>query len=153
MDQFQCRVTVTSILEALQKNREKHIRNFKLAVEVYKREAEKLLGKMLKSIQSGKRISHTISLLAPVNYVGEYDRMIRMFEITLDKEVVLSETQYNMIFGDLWHWQGAFVSNTMRYLSGPSGVRGSTGVQGYCGAEGTMAVDGEGEDLIPADLK
>ena len=151
VDQFQCRVTVASILEALQKNRKRHIKNFKLAVEVYKREAEKLLNKMLRSIQGGKRISHTISLLAPVNYASEYDRMIRMFEITLDKKVVLTETQYNMIFGDLWHWQATFYSNTMRYLSGPAGVRGPTGVQGYCGAEGTMA--SEGEDLIPVDLK
>jgi len=157
---FQCKYSIKTIIQALEENKTKHIKDYKKAIGIYKQEAEKHLNHMLRSIQNGKRINHNICLMAPVNYAKEYDRMIGMFEKSLDKTIILTEEQYNSIFCDKWHWMNSFNSNTMVYLRGVQGIPGSTGIQGCAGIRGfSGSIDEEardiqeGEDLIPEDLK
>jgi hypothetical protein len=160
MNGYQCKTTTTAIIKALEEHKANHIKNYKTAVTNYKTAAEKTLTKMLENIKNGKRISHNISLYAPVNYAKEYDRMINMFKRTLERTITLTEEQYNQIFCDKWHWANSFNTNTMVYLRGAPGITGPTGVQGCTGGTGTMGFSGaeeedncDGEDLIPKDLK
>ena len=163
--QFQGRYLVSEVLDVLSSNRAKHIEKFKAAVGIYKKEAEKRLLRMLKTIRAGKRISHVIALPAPVNYASEYDRLILLFTKMLDKEVTLDEQQFNSIYCDRWSWQLMFYNNTLGYLgaTGCTGSTGPTGLTGPIGGTSTMGYAGEeasegesegmlGEDLVPASL-
>src|SRR5262245_28432024 len=97
-DFSQSTVTVkkTELLLAIKSNREKHLDEFLKAQEGYREEVIKVLDRRLAEMREGKPfLVETIwSLTMPHEHTKDYDRVIRMLEMSIADEVTISEQQF-----------------------------------------------------------
>ena len=82
------------LLDVLKKNREAHNNIFLDAQKGYREEAIRLLDKALENARNGNTIKTMIHLDTPVDQTKDYDRIIRMLEMSIDEEVDLSEHDF-----------------------------------------------------------
>lgn len=105
------------LLAILKTNRESHREIFLEALDGYKQEVLNLLDGMIKDIKNGKKISHHIALVQPMDQTKEYDRAIKMLEMSVDSEVELDETQFSELVMDEWNWTNNFLASNVNYSS------------------------------------
>lgn len=103
------------LLEIVKANRENHRNIFLEALEGYRREVIRLLEERLEQARKGKRVTHIISLVQPMDQTREYDRVIRMLELTIDNPVELTEMEFAQYVQDEWNWRGAFLHSNAAY--------------------------------------
>lgn len=111
------RVTVKkdALLEALRTNREAHQGIFDEAVEGYQQEAERRLKAHLKEVRSGKMKQVAVFLDVPVNHTKDYDRIIKMVEMSVDDEIVLTQQNFSAFVMDDWTWKQQFLTSNSTY--------------------------------------
>lgn len=106
------RVNKTELLETLRRNREDHRRIFEEALEGFRREAIAELEQKIKDLQAGKHRTVYISKPVPRDHTSDYDRAIRVMEMTVDDIITLSERDFAQYVMDNWGWQREFVRNS-----------------------------------------
>lgn len=111
------RVTVRKgeLLTALRENREAHRAIFEEACDGYQAEAIRLLEGHLERIKSGKRVTVYVQLPEPVDHTKDYDRVIRMVEMSVDNEVELEAQDFASYVMDDWRWKAAFLTTNSAY--------------------------------------
>jgi hypothetical protein len=117
MDDFQeSKITVkkTELLLALVKNREGHRAEFLEAQHGFREAVIAELDKMLADARDLKPIRLTVSLPTPEDHTKDYDRVIRMLEMSVAEEIQISEQQFSWYVLNEWGWiQRASVTNSM----------------------------------------
>ncbi len=106
------------LLTIVKENKSKHIIEYNESVEDYKSAAIKLASEHIELAKSGKlsEIAKIKSMpQAPISYEKEYDRAIRMLELSVDKEIELEDDIFNQLVLDEWVWKNQFVSSSMLY--------------------------------------
>jgi len=83
------------LLEAIKKNRDSHQSEFEDAVKGYREAAIKQLSTMLDEANNGKTIRRGLDLIEPVSHVKDYDRVIRMLEMSMADEIQITEQQFS----------------------------------------------------------
>lgn len=118
VDDFgESKVTVkrVGLLEALVKNRETHTKDYAEAYEGFKvafvQDAEKLLAQA----KAGDFTKAAVHCSPPQDHTKDYDRVIRMMEMSTADEIVVSEQQFSQYVLDEWSWQRDFAATKMRY--------------------------------------
>ncbi len=107
------KVKKDALLQIVKENRVKHYDLFDEAQSAYRTEVIKRLDIMLADAKAGKRIEMNIGLIAPVDQTPEYDRVIRMLEMSVDDEVTLTQDEFECYVMDQWAWsQQALMANT-----------------------------------------
>src|SRR5437773_4424900 len=101
-----------NLLEKLLANRDDHRRIFNEALDGFHREAEAELQKRMNDIRAGKRYSIQIYKRVPSDHTSDYDRAIRMVEMSIGDTVTLSEKDFAQYVMDDWGWQKEFVRNS-----------------------------------------
>jgi tRNA A37 N6-isopentenylltransferase MiaA len=104
------------ILAALRKNRDAHRDIFLAAQNGYRKEVIAELEKSLKDAREGRNVQTTIELEAPEDHTKDYDRIIRMLEMSVKDEIEVSELQFQQYVLDDWTWKFHFASNSARYV-------------------------------------
>lgn len=112
----QVTVKKEELLEVLKKNRENHRGMFLKAQEGYRKFAIDKLDCMLKDAREGKQIRQQIGLVEPEDHTKDYDRVIRMLEMSQADEITLSERQFSQYVLDEWGWIESFTATNSRYL-------------------------------------
>lgn len=108
------RVTKNDLLKAVRENREKHRTIFLEAQKSYRDMAITELEMHLADARGGKRISRSLTLIEPMDQTKDYDRVIRMLEMTSDDAILLEEHDFRTYVLDEWKWKSQFnVSNAM----------------------------------------
>ncbi len=122
LDDFgESKVTVIKVdlLEVLRKNREAHRATYLKAAEGYRNAVELALESALKYIRDGQAIAPNLarmtSLTIPTEHTKDYDRVIRMLEMSTADEITVTETQFSQFVLDDWSWKQAFIGSTSRY--------------------------------------
>ncbi len=110
-------VKKSELLEILKKNREAHRKIFEEAQIGYRNEAIRLLDKALNDAQEGRKIKTYIQLEAPIDQTKDYDRAIRMLEMSIDEEIDLSEREFAELVLDDWSWKQQFTVTNARYTN------------------------------------
>lgn len=110
-------VKKNELLEALRSNREKHSREYKEAYEGYKIEFVREASKILELAKEGKFEKKSVNCSPPEDHTKDYDRVIRMMEMCVADEIVVTENQFSQYVLDEWNWQGAFKALSARYTS------------------------------------
>ena len=110
-------VNKTELLAILKQNKFNHLEAYKLAVENYKKALIVKLEEMLAEAKAEKPVNHNIGLSVPVQYTKEYEKAIRMMEMSIEENIVLSEFDFNNYVLDDWNWKGAFRTSNSGYLS------------------------------------
>ncbi len=70
---------------------------------------------MLEAIRAGKRVVHSISLAQPSDQTEEYDRAIKMVEMTQADTIELEEDRFDNLVMDRWAWTRQFMHSNSFY--------------------------------------
>ncbi len=108
-------VNKDELLETLKKNRETHRMIFEDAQKGYREEAIRLLDIALNDAKIGKKITTFIQLESPVDQTKDYDRIIRMLEMSVDEQIDLTEHDFAQYVLDDWSWKQDFLTKNAFY--------------------------------------
>jgi len=106
------------LLEKVKGNRANHRAVFEKALEGYRKAAIKELEKMLDEAKKGLRISREVRLVEPMDQTREYDRVIKMLEMSMDDIIELDERGFSQYVMDDWSWKANFLETTNPYTKG-----------------------------------
>jgi hypothetical protein len=109
------RLNKSELLAIIKKNRAEHRDIFTEALEGYKQKMLALLNEMIDEIKKGKRVEHMIRLVQPTDQTKEYDRAIRMLEMSVDDIVELDEETFANLVLDDWSWSHQFYNSNAQY--------------------------------------
>lgn len=110
------KVSRDELLSTLKKNRENHRKIFEEALEGYREEAIKELAEAINDAKAGKKIRRSLSLVEPMDQTKDYDRVIRMLEMSKDTIIEISEIDFAQYVLDDWRWKDQFTASNSRYL-------------------------------------
>jgi hypothetical protein len=116
------------LLSVLRGNREQHIKDYKAACVGYRalalrrieesfQEARDVVNR-LKDGQTVAVVGFRINLSVPVSYEKAYDQIIRMMEMSVDTEIVLTASQFGCFVMDDWEWKEEWASSNAQYIRG-----------------------------------
>ena len=108
---------VAELLTILKKNRETHEEIFIAAQKIYRSEVIRKLDQALQSAKDGKEFPSYIQIPAPENHTKDYDRVIRMLELSVDDVVELAENEVEVYVMDKWSWSHQWAASNMQYLN------------------------------------
>lgn len=113
----QVKVIKSELVKILKTNRQQHREEFLKAQENYRKLVVNELDGMLKSARDGENIRRHVNLLAPEDHTKDYDLVIKMLDMSVEEEIVITQQQFNNYVNDDWNWAAAKTINTM-YASG-----------------------------------
>lgn len=105
-----------TLLETVRKNRSEHRNIFLRACEGYREEAIATLDKFLADAKAGKRIHQYIGLEEPVDKTKDYDRVIKMLEMSVADTIELTVAEFAQYVMDDWSWKGQFTATNTKYI-------------------------------------
>lgn len=108
-------VEKATLIEAITANRKGHRAIFEEAVEGYKEQVEKVLEERLAEIRRGQIIHISVNLPLPQDHTRDYDRVLKMLEMSVDETVTLDETTFAMYVMDDWNWKHGFLQTNSAY--------------------------------------
>lgn len=112
------KVKRADLLEILTKNRQSHRGEFETAQAVYRQRMIELLDQRLADAKAGRAIKRYIELPEPEEHTEDYDRVIKMLEMSVDDIIEITQDQFSVYVMNNWRWSDSFASNTRSYASG-----------------------------------
>jgi len=109
------KIEKAALLAIVRENREKHRAIFLEAQEGFRAQAIAELDRLLENAKAGRRIPRSWSMLAPVDQTKEYDRVLKMLEMSVDDIVELSQHDFARYVMDDWEWREQFLASNARY--------------------------------------
>jgi adenylate kinase family enzyme len=106
-----------ALLKTVKENRDKHRQIFLEAVDGFRKKAVELLEERLDDAKAGRRINVYINLPTPVDQTREYDRVIRMLEMSVDTTIELTQSEFTMYVMDDWSWKKQFSATNAMYTT------------------------------------
>lgn len=104
------------LIGILKANRETHHAAFLQACDVFQKEAERRLRKLLEEVRAGRLPDYLgVRLPIPEEHIEDYDRAVGMLENSINDTVTLSEHAYAQLVEDNWGWASSFTSSTLVY--------------------------------------
>ncbi len=113
------------LLSVLKENRERHIQDYKTACVGYREVALRRIEEgfqeareVVDRLKEGQTVAvgFRISLSVPVSYEKAYDQIIRMMEMSVDTEIVLTASQFACFVMDDWEWKEEWASSNAQYI-------------------------------------
>lgn len=110
------RVSKRKLLSILKRNRLKHRDVFLRAQEKYRVAVIQELDSMLAEARAGKKIRRIVDLIQQQDHTPDYDRVIKMAEMSVDADIELDETDFAQYVQDNWEWKQQFIGSVVGYL-------------------------------------
>lgn len=110
------KVRKSELREIVQVNRDGHRTIFEKALEVYKERMVEHLEKMIDDVHKGRKIEHFIRMPEPEDHTDDYDRVLKMIDMSVDDEMVIGSSEFAQYVMDDWNWKESFANNTGSYL-------------------------------------
>lgn len=111
------RARKSELLKALKANRDEHRSTFLEALDGYSKEAIKALNERIEDAKKNKRISLSFLLVQPEDHTKDYDRVIRMLEMSVSEELEITQDQFSNFVMDDWAWSRQFYHSNRAYSS------------------------------------
>lgn len=115
---YDVKVNKAELLGILRTNKEKHIAEFKEAVEDFKKAVTKIAEDNLKLVQTGD-LTEIAKVRSnppkPTSYEDSYTRAIRMLELSVDEVIELDASTFSQLVLDEWQWKQAFSTSNSTY--------------------------------------
>ncbi len=106
------------LLTIVRENKKKHVKEFDEAVKDYKKAAVKVAKEHVELAKTGD-LDQIAKIRAmpqrPTSYEKDYDRAIRMLELSVEDTIELEEDIFNQLVLDEWTWKNAFVASASLY--------------------------------------
>lgn len=114
------------VLDILRENRDAHTNIFLEALEGYRKTAIMQFEDNIKKIKKGKLVSG-VYLKLPINQTKDYDRVIKMLELSEGNLVDLTEEQFANYMLDDWSWKQSFLTTNSTYSLSASTALAASG--------------------------
>lgn len=116
------RVEKQKLLDALHKNKDKHVLEYTESLKGYREEVLKKLSNKVKEIKKTEDkelpgVNLYLSLAVPESHEGEYKVAIDMLEWSIDSHVDLTQQDFKSYILDEWSWKESFTRTAMMYNS------------------------------------
>lgn len=108
-------VKVDELAAKVQANRDGHEAIFNEACEGYKAKALELLEAHIAEVKSGKITRVVVNLPYPENHVDDYERVLTMLAMSVEREVKIDEETFANYVMDQWSWTRAFLASNSAY--------------------------------------
>lgn len=111
-------VKTDELINIVRENRDNHRSLFEEALEGYRKQAEDILKDHIERIRRGKVSEVRVYMPAPQDHTKDYDRVIKMLEMTLQADqftVELDQSTFSQYVQDDWSWKDEFVSSYNAY--------------------------------------
>lgn len=107
------------LMAILKTNRAEHREIFLEAQKKYRERAIEVLDQQLKLAREGAAFTlrQIVELVAPEDHTTEYDRAIKMLELSVDKTVTLSANEFSNLVQDVWTWSRQWAVSNSGYIS------------------------------------
>lgn len=109
-------VTKKQLLDELQMNRHAHRRVFDLAIAGWQKRCIAELEQAVADAKSGFKFSGVISIPKPQDQTSDYDRVIKMVQMSVGDNVTLSAEDFACYVMDDWRWKSQFTASTSMYV-------------------------------------
>jgi hypothetical protein len=114
------KVEKNELLGIVRDNKKKHVKEFEESVKDYKKAALKVAKEHVDLAKTGE-LDQIAKIRAmpqrPASYEKEYDRAIRMLELSVEDTIELEEDIFNQLVLDEWHWKNQFTASSALYKS------------------------------------
>lgn len=115
-DMREMKMRRTDLTDVLKKNRAEHRTIFEAAVEGFVEQAQKQLADLAaKALGGWGHIQLAVRLPIPQDYTGEYDEAIKMLEMCIDNEIVITSDDFDRLVMDNWGWKKSFSETVSNY--------------------------------------
>jgi|ERR1700761_242201 len=111
-------VKKADLLEILKNNQTQHVLDYREAMKGYREEAIRQYSKALDEAHSGQPIRTHFDLDEPEDHTKDYGRAIRMLEMNVKTEIVITESEFARYVEDDWGWKSKFVGTMNAYSEG-----------------------------------
>jgi hypothetical protein len=114
------RINRIELISEIERNREKHIKDYEEAIKDYKILVLKISQENLELAKSGvlKKFDEIVDIpSAPRVYTKEYDRAQMMLSLSVDEVIELEAGEFNQLVLDEWHWKASFSNLNATYKS------------------------------------
>jgi hypothetical protein len=107
------------LLTIVKQNATKHVADYDEAVADYKVGVLKVAKANLKIANTSDLEKFTFQKMppAPMNYADNYNRAIRMLELSVEEIIEVEEHIFNQLVLDEWGWKQQFVAQSSLYKS------------------------------------
>lgn len=114
----QVRVKKEELLSILKKNKAEHREIFLKAQEKFREVAIKELDRMLKAARDSQPfvLERVARLVQPKDFTAEYDRAIKMLEMSVDDNVEITAQEFQNFVQDIWHWSRDWALSNSGYV-------------------------------------
>jgi hypothetical protein len=109
------KVAKEELLQILRSNRDKHKSIFEEAQQGYREAVIKALDERLADARAGRPVILRFGLVQPTNQTKDYDRAIRMIEMSSEDTIKLEEDEFSNFVLDRWHWKKQWISSNYGY--------------------------------------
>lgn len=126
----QVKVKTDELLRQVRVNLVAHQSKYEEAVKGYKDQAiatindcMKELRKRVEKLKGGEKVNLTMihfDLQVPENHERDYNRVIRMLEMSVDEEVTLEAREFDQFVNDQWEWKREWENVTSSYSGSSS---------------------------------
>ena len=103
------------LLKALRDNLQKHQTTYLEARAGYRLAAIQELKEMLTEAEKGEPIRRGLSAVKPESHEKDYNRVIKMLEMSVKDEIFISESEFTMYVQDDWGWKQQFTAQVSNY--------------------------------------
>ena len=110
-------INQNELLAILRENRDTHEADYKDAYEGYLVTCGETLMRYLEEFKAGERETVQWTEFPPQSQVKDYDRVIRMLELSVDNEIELTADEFANYVQDDWAWKDNWLGSNSMYIS------------------------------------
>jgi hypothetical protein len=113
------------LIDVIKKNRAKHEAEFEEAKKGFRATVITLSAKLHAEATEGRDIDRIelTNLPEPLSHLKEYDKILRMLEMSVASEISISQHQFEWYVLDEWDWQHHFKAVAATYHGGAVAAR------------------------------
>lgn len=111
------RVTRSDLLKVVTENREKHKAEFEAAWIGYKQTCIEILEQNLAAFKVGKAQHILFNEVPPQDHTRDYDRILRMLNMSIDATIELDEEHFQQYVMDDWNWKQHWQMSNTKYVT------------------------------------
>lgn len=111
------RISVYKLAECLAASRAKHVKELEQAMAGYRRLCMEALRAKLDKFEDGEFPEAHISERKPECHTSEYDRVIKMVQMSEDEVIELTDEEFQRYVEDDWGWRRQWSALNMKYAS------------------------------------
>lgn len=113
------KVRQDELLKTLKSNRERHVENHAMASADREIECRRKLKEFIDNYADPNfTMPGQVPFPKVESHEADYNRAIRMVEMSVNKEIELDEKQFDQLVMDSWHWQHDFMRLATAYSGG-----------------------------------